>query len=81
MATINCAVIHGDTPFEITWRKDGLKIDTNDGIFITRIGQRTSVLTIDSVRSRHAGNYTCHVQNNAGRVEHTANLIVNGTEA
>lgn len=80
MATVNCAVIKGDTPFEITWRKDGFKLDTNDGVFITRSGQRTSVLTIDSVRSRHAGNFTCFVENNAGRVEHTAALIVNGTK-
>lgn len=79
MATVNCAVTKGDTPFEITWRKDGFRLDTNDGVFITRSGQRTSVLTIDSVRSRHAGNYTCYVENNAGRVEHTAALIVNGT--
>lgn len=80
MATVNCAVVKGDTPFEISWKKDGFRLDTNDGVIMTRSGQRTSVLTIDSVRSRHAGNYTCYVENNAGRVEHTAALIVNGTK-
>lgn len=61
------------------WKKDGRRIDSNDGILILRSGQRLSILNIESVQSRHAGNYTCAVKSQAGIIEHSAELHVNGT--
>lgn len=78
MATLNCAVIKGDTPIEIFWKFNNRKISSNDGVLITRSGQRISVLSIESVRSRHAGNYTCVGKNPAGIMEYSSELKVNG---
>lgn len=69
----------GDPPFEITWKKDGRKLDSNDGIIILRSGQRLSILNIESTRARHAGNYTCQVKSQAGIIEYSAELHVSGT--
>jgi hypothetical protein len=43
------------------------------------LGSRTSILTIESVRAHHTGNYTCTATNFAGSSSFTASLIVNGT--
>ncbi|CAM6032092.1 unnamed protein product, partial [Sphagnum compactum] len=77
MAAVQCAIMVGDPPFEIYWKKDGRKIDSNDGIIILRSGQRLSLLNIESMQSRHAGNYTCVVKSQAGIIERTAQLHVN----
>lgn len=42
------------------------------------IGQRSSILTIDSVNGKHAGNYTCHAKNQAGHSNYTTELKVYG---
>jgi len=51
---------------------------TNDGLIVTRNSQRLSVLSIESVRARHAGNYSCVATNNAGAITQSAMLAVNG---
>lgn len=79
VTTVNCAVIRGDPPFEITWKLNGRRIDSNDGITITRTGQRMSVLYIESVQPRHSGSYTCSVKGIAGIFEHLSVLRVNGS--
>lgn len=72
--------VKGDPPFEIYWKKDGLEIDSfNNGILITRSGQRLSLLNIESAQPRHAGNFTCVVKSQAGIIEETTGLRVNGT--
>lgn len=80
MAAVQCAITVGDPPFEIYWKKNGRKIDSNDGIIILRSGQRLSILNIESVQSRHAANYSCVVKSQAGIIEFTARLYVNGTQ-
>ena len=45
---------------------------------VMRGGKRTSLLTIDSVMARHAGNYTCKAKNLAASVTYSTQLIVNG---
>lgn len=60
------------------WKKDGRRINSNDGILILRSGQRLSFLTIESVQLRHVGIYTCVVKSQAGLIEHSAELFVNG---
>lgn len=85
MATVNCAVIRGDAPIEITWKfnddKYLLNFNNENGILITKSGPRISVLSIESVASKHRGNYTCIAENIAGLVKLTAELHVNGLQS
>lgn len=78
MVSASCTVNKGDLPVDIYWKRDGHKIFTNDGISISRTNKRMSVLSIESVRDRHSGEYTCVVENAAGVVQHSAILSVNG---
>lgn len=78
MATVNCAVTKGDIPINITWRFNQSPLrNNNDGVLITKSGQRISILNIESVQARHRGVYTCIASNAAGTVEHSAELHVN----
>lgn len=70
----------GDPPFEIVWKFNDYRISSNDGIIISRSGQRISMLNIESVQPRHAGEYTCQVESKAGVIKHSAVLQVNGTK-
>lgn len=78
LASITCAVSKGDVPLDIEWFFNGRKLQTNDGILLTRNGHRVSALTIESVRGRHRGNYTCTAVNSAGTSTYTSELRVNG---
>lgn len=49
------------------------------GITTAKMGKRNSVLTIDAVTGRHAGNFTCLASNIASLVNFTAELLVNGS--
>lgn len=75
----NCVVLTGDDPLSISWSFNGADASSSAGIYVLKIGSRTSILTIESVRSYHSGNYTCTATNSAGRVNLTAHLAVNGT--
>ncbi|XP_035901245.1 Down syndrome cell adhesion molecule-like protein Dscam2 isoform X30 [Anopheles stephensi] len=74
--SINCVVSKGDTPIMIEWLFNGNRVTTNDGINIMKSGQKISILSIESVQSRHAGNYTCVARNKAGESQHTSELKV-----
>ena len=76
--SINCVVSKGDTPIMIEWLLNGNRVTTNDGINIMKSGQKISMLSIESVQSRHAGNYTCVARNKAGESQHTSELKVIG---
>lgn len=78
MVSAYCSVNKGDLPIDISWRLNDRRIFTNDGISITRSNQRSSVLSIESVRDRQAGNYTCVASNVAGTAEYTTVLAFNG---
>lgn len=75
---VSCGVTKGDTPISIVWLFNGNPISTNDGVLITKSGQKISTLSIESVQSRHAGNYTCVARNRAGQVSHSSELKVIG---
>lgn len=68
----------GDLPLKIYWVLNDKEINSNDGITVDKSGKRISVLSIDSIRDTHKGNFTCIALNTAGRAEHTALLFVNG---
>ncbi|XP_049290909.1 Down syndrome cell adhesion molecule-like protein Dscam2 isoform X16 [Anopheles funestus] len=85
MVSTMCTVNKGDMPIEIVWEFTPTfpspgkprKLYTNDGVLISRTSTRISTLSIDSVRDRHSGNYTCIAKNQAGMMEYTAVLFVN----
>lgn len=86
MVSATCTVHKGDLPMNIYWvktetdHKHGYKVQTNDGIVISRNSPRISMLSIESVRDRHRGNYTCVVENGAGVAKYSAELKLNGTK-
>lgn len=79
MVSASCTVNKGDLPVKIYWLRNGHPIFSNDGISISRTNQRISILSIESVRDRHSGNYSCIAENKAGSVNITTSLWVNGT--
>lgn len=83
MVTTLCTVNKGDFPIEITWyHKDNLgnvrKLTTDDGIIITRTNERISMLSIDQLKAKHRGNFTCAASNKAGKTQYSTNLLING---
>ena len=83
-AQINCIVIEGDLPVDISWTFHGRSRRPDDaasssGIETTKIGSRSSVLNIDSVNADHSGNFTCIARNAAAVRNYTATLNVYGT--
>ncbi|XP_035901261.1 Down syndrome cell adhesion molecule-like protein Dscam2 isoform X44 [Anopheles stephensi] len=77
MVSATCTVNKGDLPIDIVWLLNGHKIYSNDGILISRPSPRLSTLSIESVRDRHSGNYSCIAMNHAGSMEHVTQLLVN----
>lgn len=73
-----CYVAKGDTPLSILWSFQGKDSSTVDGVTTTKIGDRTSLLTIASVVAGHGGEYTCTARNAGGLANHSAVLLVNG---
>lgn len=83
--TATCSVSKGDLPLKIWWTlADSFEslaeynISSNDGIVISKAGNKLSVLNIEAVKARHRGNYTCYAKNKAGISRHSAYLAING---
>ena len=80
-----CSVTKGDVPMKLWWTfKSDLEdlaynLTTNDGVVITRNNQKVTMLTIEAVKARHRGNYTCHAQNRAGVSQQSSYLSINGS--
>lgn len=77
-ASVSCLVTSGDLPIEFKWLFNKKPISEFAGISTAKMGKRNSVMNIDSVSGKHAGNYTCQASNSASVVNFTAVLIVNG---
>jgi hypothetical protein len=80
-----CTITKGDLPIDIWWTFIGdnepditKNLSTNDGIVISKSGNKLSLLNIESVKHRHRGNYTCWARNKAGSTHHTSALSING---
>lgn len=75
---LNCAIVHGDFPFNITWLFNNEAIHNLHGVTILMQSKRSSSLNIDSVSGMHAGNYSCIGSNTAGSASATTILSVIG---
>lgn len=79
VAAVWCKVVKGDLPLDIFWSLNAVPIVSGImGYTISRMNARTSALTVNSLDSRHRGNYKCLARNAAGQAEHYATLHVNG---
>lgn len=76
--SLTCTVTKGDMPVELSWLFNGDLLSSGDGVLITRSGRKISMLSIDSIKSSHRGNYTCLAKNDAGEAAHSALLHVDG---
>lgn len=85
-----CTVNKGDLPIEIWWTfvsefdqhsnhvAEAVLLSSNDGIMEQRTNNRISMLSVELVKARHRGNYSCLAKNRGGLVQYTAQLTVNG---
>lgn len=82
-AQVACSVSEGDAPLELSWTFDGPRRDVfggdGSGVSVMRVGDKTSLLSIDNTDSGHRGTYTCSVSNRAGNMSYSATLNVHGT--
>ena len=79
-AAVSCQVIEGDRPFDFAWHCDGKPIaaSTASGVKVLFPDEYSSTLVIEVLESGHSGEYTCVVENAAGRESYAAQLTVNG---
>ena len=80
-AQVVCIVTKGDEPLHISWALHGQIVSSEAGLSTTKLGTRTSMLTIQSVGYRHSGQYTCTASNKAGARSQSVDLKVNGNNA
>jgi hypothetical protein len=77
-AQAQCMALKGDTPLNFTWTFHGDATTFQTGVVTASVGQRSSVLMIDSVTPNHAGTYTCTVRNQAANASYSTVLSVSG---
>ena len=79
-----CSVSKGNLPLKIWWTFAGIEetshheLETNDEISMVKNGKKIIMLSIDSVKARHRGNYTCYAKNRAGIASFSGQLAING---
>lgn len=78
IVAVQCAVLKGDLPLEITWTLNGRSLTEWTDVDIGRTSGRINSLNIESVRDHHRGVFECVAMNRAGRYGLSAELMVNG---
>jgi hypothetical protein len=73
-----CHVSKGDLPLEIKWLFMDKPIGSYLKIMITKIGDKSSLLSIPNLNAEHIGKYTCAATNRAGEAKFSAILNVKG---
>lgn len=76
--SVQCTIAGGDLPAEVTWTMNDRPLEPYLEIITEKRGKRINNLMIDSVSAKHAGNFTCIVENAAGIAYHSAELVVIG---
>lgn len=76
--TLQCTISNGDLPIDILWTFNNHPITSELDVIISKMGKRSSVLTIESVKAHHAGKYICQGKNTAGLATHSTELKVIG---
>ena len=77
---VQCMIVKGDVPLDIKWTLNDMPIQAEeDGITITKLSIKTSVLNIGSVEQEHRGVFKCLAENAAGIAEQMSELKVNGS--
>lgn len=76
--TLTCSISDGDLPLKIKWFLNMEPVNTISGINLAKGGKRTVMMNIESVKAKHAGNYTCMAENKAGHTKYTTELKVYG---
>lgn len=76
--SVTCTVSGGDLPINFIWLLNRVPLEPYLEVLTEKRGKRINVLMIESLKAKHAGNYTCLASNEAGSVEYTSELIVNG---
>ncbi|XP_033234749.1 Down syndrome cell adhesion molecule-like protein Dscam2 isoform X45 [Drosophila pseudoobscura] len=75
---IQCTVIKGDLPINITWVLNNHTLNSGDlDVVIGRMSSKSSTLNIDYIAAEHRGLYTCLARNQAGESSYSAELKVN----
>lgn len=74
---LTCIITKGDLPLKFDWFLENNLI-TNSLATTLNVGRQTSLLIIQSVTSRHSGNYTCTATNSAGSSSQSAKLAIKG---
>lgn len=77
--SMSCAISDGDLPLNIYWTFNNQPIISGENdLTISKLGKRSSVLTIDNVKGSDAGNYSCLAENKAGSSSYSTELKVIG---
>lgn len=75
---LTCHVAKGNLPLKITWLFNGNPLFAHLNVLTSKLGDRTSFLTVPSVTAENSGDYTCVSWNEAGQYNFTAKLNVLG---
>lgn len=77
---LQCIITHGDQPVQIEWTVNNKSANSLPGARVSNVDRRSSVLTIESVDAKHAGQYNCTASNAAGVASHITELVVKGAK-
>lgn len=71
-------IAQSSPPPLLTWLKDG-HIITDPSVSVSSPTPAMAILVVPQVAQSHSGTYTCSASNQAGQVEESIVLVVNGT--
>ena len=76
---LTCIVASGDLPLNFKWSFNSSTVDGDaTSVSISRVSPQMSLLVLSAVTLDQAGNYTCHVSNQAGSASSSIHVKVNG---
>jgi hypothetical protein len=80
-----CSITKGDLPIKIWWtfkpqdeNEFAYNLTSGDGVIIARPSSKVSMITIEALKTRHRGTYSCYAQNIGGFSNFSTHLSLNG---